>query len=162
MAFRNREVLKAGALAPDFELRDLEGRVRSLKEMLAGGPVLLGFFKISCPVCQFTFPFLERLHQAAGPVQFVGISQDDAPDTREFNRAYGITFPTLLDEEEKGYPVSNAFGISVVPSLFLTEPDGKVSWTLEGFSRKDLEALGRRVGAAPFHPGERVPDWKGG
>jgi len=63
------------------------------------------FFKVSCPVCQFTFPFLERLHKRYGGdgVTFLGISQDDARATQNFAKEYGVTFPLLLDES--GYPV---------------------------------------------------------
>ncbi|MEK7409545.1 MAG: TlpA disulfide reductase family protein [Acidobacteriota bacterium] len=155
-------MLKAGSHAPDFQLRDLDGQPRPLQELLARGPAVLAFFKITCPVCQYTFPFLERLHQAGSAVQFVGVSQDSVRDTREFNRDCGVTFPTLLDEAAQGYPASNGFGISVVPSLILVEPDGKIAWTSDGFSRDDLEALGRRVGASPFQHGERIPDFKPG
>ena len=35
--------------------------------------------------------------------------------------------PTLLDKEDAGYPVSNAYGLTNVPSLFLVEPDGRIS-----------------------------------
>jgi peroxiredoxin len=121
--------------------------------------VLLAFFKVACPVCQLTFPFLERLSRA---LKIFGVSQDDAEATREFNQEHGITFPALLDSEGEGFPASNAYGISRVPSLFLIEPDGKISWTLEGFSKKDLEQLGARVGVKPFKPGEDVPEWKAG
>ena len=90
------------------------------------------------------------------------ISQDDAESTREFHREFGITLPTLLDAEEKGYPASNAYGLSHVPSLFLVEPDGRISRTLIGFEKKGMEALGRRLGMEPFEPGEYVPEWKSG
>lgn len=88
-----------GGEAPQFELPSLEGGELSLKDLLAGGPVLLAFFKVSCPTCQLTFPFLERLHQgrSENAPRVIGISQDDAADTRNFNRRYGISFPMLLD-----------------------------------------------------------------
>ena len=69
------------------------------------GPVVAAFFKISCPVCQFTFPFLERLHQRYGKsATFLGISQDDAKATRKFTDEYGVTFPMPLDESGKTIP----------------------------------------------------------
>ncbi|MGE5570015.1 MAG: peroxiredoxin family protein [Rhodospirillales bacterium] len=150
-----------GAQAPDFKLEDLNGQPQSLKEMLARGPVLLAFYKASCPVCQMTFPYLERLYQAGKTgLQFVAISQDNAATARRFNTEYGITFPTLIDD--KAYTASNAYGLDTVPSLFLVEPDGTVSMSWTGFSKKDLEALGRRLSAAPFREGERVPDYRPG
>ncbi len=57
------QALEAGAPAPTFALKDADGKTHSLAEALQRGPLLLAFFKESCPVCQFTFPFLERIHQ---------------------------------------------------------------------------------------------------
>jgi peroxiredoxin len=160
---KHKEMLATGSRAPAVRLKDLKGQERTLEALLAGGPALLAFYKESCPVCQFTLPFLERLHQGAGgAVQFVAVSQDDTRSAETFNRDYGISFTTLLDESRAGYQASNAFGITHVPSCFLIEKDGTVSWTLEGFSKSELESVGRRVGVAPFRPGEYVPEWKAG
>jgi hypothetical protein len=70
--------------------------------------------------------------------------------------------PMLLDREEEGYPVSNAFGITHVPSLFLIEPDGTISLASEGFVKSDLESIGERAGVTPFRQDEKVPAWKAG
>lgn len=156
-----KNMLEAGAAAPALELKDLTGIRHTLADMLARGPVLLAFFKISCPVCQFTAPFLSRLANG-GSVQVLGISQDDAAATLEFSRRFGVTFPCLLDEARAGYPVSNSFGIQAVPSVFLVEPDGSISTAFAGFSKTDLEALGERMGAPPFQAGENVPAFRAG
>ncbi len=159
----------AGHNAPTFELKSTSGRSVSLEEALEKGPVVAAFFKISCPVCQFTFPFLERLYKKCGSsrVTFWGISQDDARDTKEFCAEYGITFPCLADEE--GYPASNAYGLTNVPTIFLIEPDGKVKVSSMGFSKADLEAIAdtlaerKRIAKAPlFLPTEVIPDYKPG
>ncbi len=92
-----KAMLEAGARAPSFRLKGLDGAAVSLDEILAKGPALLAFYKISCPVCQLTFPYLERL-AAGSPIQIIGISQDDASATEGFNQRFGVTFPTLLDQ----------------------------------------------------------------
>jgi peroxiredoxin len=56
--------LAPGKIAPDFALSTLEGKQFSLRQALERGPVIAAFFKVSCPTCQYTFPFLERLHKA--------------------------------------------------------------------------------------------------
>src|SRR5437763_9741928 len=114
----------AGKTAPPFELASMDGKTYSLRDALAQGPVLAAFFKISCPTCQYTFPFLERLYR--GKTRDIGmyaISQDDAESTREFHQEFGITIPTLIDSEDENYPASNAYQLSHVPSLFLIEAD---------------------------------------
>jgi peroxiredoxin len=154
-------LLEAGSRAPGFRLERLTGGAATLAELLAGGPVLLAFFKISCPVCQLTFPYLERIH-AAGTLPIVGISQNDAEDTRDFNREFGVTFPTLLDSEDDDFPASNAYGISSVPTMFLVEPDGIIANVIEGWRKREMEALASRTGAVLLRACEYVPEWKAG
>ena len=158
---RKKAMLEAGRSAPSFQLTSLEGGQKSLQDLLASRPTLLAFYKVSCPVCQLTFPYLERM-AAGSDIQIVGISQDDESATRSFNQRFGVTFPTLLDASKEDYPASNAFAISSVPSLFLVEKDGQISKAFSGFSKRELEALGQRAGAQPFGPEDNVPEWKAG
>src|SRR5437773_6891048 len=84
--------------APDFMLIGIDGSTFSLKDALSRGPVALAFFKVSCPVCQYALPVLERVYEAHGSgVTIIGISQDKKRDTAAFMSEYGITFPVLLD-----------------------------------------------------------------
>ena len=78
--------LTAGTSAPDFKLQTMDGKQFSLRNALARGPVVAAFFKISCPVCQYTFPFLERIYKAhrGENVTIVGISQNEKKDTAAF------------------------------------------------------------------------------
>ena len=161
--------IEAGTKAPGFSLKDVEGKAYSLDALLQKGPVVAVFFKVSCPVCQFTFPFVERLHKkyAGEGVTVLGISQDDARGTKEFARQFGVTFPIALDE--KGYPASNAYGLTMVPTVFLIEPAGTVKVSSMGFVKKDLEATARELAerrkmapAALFRADESVPANKPG
>ena len=158
-----------GNMAPGFSLKSLDYKDYSLNALLERGPVVAGFFKVSCPVCQFTFPFLERLHKRYGGdgVTFLGISQDDARATQKFAKEYGVTFPLLLDEN--GYPVSNAYGLTNVPTVFLIETDGTVKISCMGFDKKDLEKIAanlaerKKISLAPlFRPDEVIPANKPG
>jgi peroxiredoxin len=153
-------MLSARSKAPPFTLNDLNGAPHSLTGLLSSGPILLAFYKISCPVCQLTLPFLDRL--SGGALQIVAVSQDDAAATRRFQSRFGVSMLTLLDREDDGYPVSNAFGITHVPTLFLLEPGSTISLFSEGFVKSDLESIGARAGVAPFRQDEAVPQWKAG
>lgn len=159
----------AGHSAPPIRLTDTHGNAISLAECLKKGPVVAGFFKVSCPVCQYTFPFLERLHKAYANerVTFLGISQDEAEDTLEFLSEYGITFPSLI--EHSSYAVSNAYGLTNVPTIFLIGTNGKVMVSEMGFDKANLEKISaelcKHLGKPPaplFHSGENVPDYKPG
>jgi peroxiredoxin len=160
-----------GNFAPNFSLKSLDGKEFSLSSALQKGRVLLAFFKIGCPVCQFTFPFLERLYQRyKNPnLSIVGISQNGPEKTVAFNKEYGITFPVLLDPEEKRYLVSNAYGLTMVPTTILVDTDGAVLVSSMGFVKADLESIANQLvertkaSQAPlFLPTESVPANKPG
>jgi len=161
--------LLAGNIAPGFSLKGLDGKTYSLEALMERGPVLAAFFKISCPVCQFTFPFLERLFKLYGgnKVTFLGISQDDSRDTKKFAEEYGVTFPMVLDEG--GYPVSGAYGLTNVPTIFLIDTEGVVKISTTGFVRADLESIASELATvcrlAPdplFRPKDDVPEVRPG
>lgn len=161
----------AGNTAPGFSLKGLDGKEFSLDKLLERGPVVASFFKVSCPVCQFTFPFLERIYKRYGgdAVTFLGISQDDAKATKDFAKEFGVTFPMVLDEKQKNYAASNAYGLTSVPTIFLIETDGTVKISCMGFNKKDLESIGSELAerrkmtpSALFRPDESVPAHKPG
>src|SRR5258708_18130599 len=106
-----------GNVATGFSLKSIDGKEFALGSALQRGPVVLAFFKVSCPVCKFTFPFLERVFkQYGGDVSFVGVSQDNASASRDFAREFGVTFPILIDEAR--FQVSNAYNLTSVPTSF--------------------------------------------
>jgi peroxiredoxin len=168
--------LTVGTVAPDFRLKTLDGKNFSLRDELSLGPIVLAFFKVSCPTCQYAFPFLERLHKAyciaggtpALPVRLVGVSQNNARDTTAFMQQFGVTFPVLLDELDS-YPVSNAYGLTNVPTLFWVADDGEIEVSSVGWVKKDFEEINRKVAeygktppATVFQPGEDVRDFRAG
>jgi peroxiredoxin len=162
--------LTAGTKAPGISLATLGGKPFSLQNALKKGPVLAAFFKVSCPVCQYAFPYLERLHKAHGDqkITIVGISQDDKRNTAAFLKEYGVTFPTLLDDPN-GYAVSNAYGLTNVPTWFLIGQDGEIEISSVGWVKQEIEDLNRKladVQKSPipqvFKPGEEVRDFRAG
>jgi cytochrome c biogenesis protein CcmG/thiol:disulfide interchange protein DsbE len=162
--------LTAGTKAPEFELKTMDGRRFSLREELARGPVVLAFFKVSCPVCQYAFPFLDRLHKAYGKnrVTLVGVSQNDPKETAAFNKEFGVTFPVLLDPPEN-YPVSNAYGLTNVPTVFWIGQDGEIEISSVGWVKKDFEEIAHKMAEAAatspaviFQPGDDVRDFRAG
>ncbi len=159
--------LTAGKRAPDIVLPLLIGGKFDLASALKRGPVLLAFFKISCPICQMTFPYLERIHKQASSakLQIVGVSQNDATATAAFAREYGVTFPIALDDTER-FPVSNAYGLTNVPTLFLVKDNGKIEMSSVGWSKADVQSAASVGGAAAaqnlFARNESVPDFKAG
>jgi peroxiredoxin len=162
--------LAPGTHAPDFTLPSMDGRLFSLRAALARGPVLGAFFKISCPTCQYAFPFLQRIYEAHGnkAVTIVGISQNTKKDTAVFLKEYGITFPVLLDDTHS-YPVSNAYGLTNVPTIFWIAADGDIETSSVGWVRKEMEEFNQHAaqasseGAKPlFFRDEHIADFRAG
>ena len=162
--------LTVGAKAPEFELKTLDGKKFSLSDELARGPVVAAFFKVSCPTCQYALPFLERLYKAYAKngVALVGISQNDTKETATFNQQFGITFPVLLDDTHS-YPVSNAYGLTNVPSIFWIAQDGEIEVSSVGWVKADFEQINRKMAetgkipaASVFKAGEDVRDFRAG
>jgi peroxiredoxin len=162
--------LTAGTSAPDFKLQTVDGKQFSLRDALAKGPAVAAFFKISCPVCQYAFPFLERIYEAHGGknVTIVGVSQNEKKDTAGFMKEYGVTFPILLDDT-KTYSVSNAYSLTNVPSIFWIGQDGEIEISSVGWDKKEIEEINRKAaeinGQGPqtiFTSNEQVPDHRPG
>jgi peroxiredoxin len=162
--------LNPGTTAPGFSLPTRGGQIFSLKQALARGPVVAVFFKISCPTCQYALPFLERIHQAYGEsgVRVVGISQNDPGETSLFLKAYDLTFPVLLDDA-RTYEVSNAYGLTNVPTVFWIAQGGEIEISSVGWDRQDIETINAKVAelnqcsvVPVFHPGENVPGFRPG
>jgi len=154
--------LVTGVMAPGFTLPAVDGKPFSLAEALQKGPVLLAFFKTSCPVCQYAFPFFERVYQANREqnVTVLGVSQDAAKDTKGFLKDYGVSFPVALDDKSHGYAVSNAYGLTNVPTAFLISPGGEIEVSSVGWSKADVEEIHRRL--AEYRNQEALPLWRKG
>ncbi len=162
--------LAQGVPAPDFSLATLGGQKVSLGDALRKGPVVLAFFKVGCPVCQYAFPFLQRLYEAnrAANVTVLGISQDNAKKTQAFMREFGVTFPVAVDDPER-YAVSNAYGLTNVPTVFYIAPDGLIEISSVSWSKAEVEAINAKLASHRnqqpsilWKPGEEIRDFRPG
>jgi peroxiredoxin len=162
--------LTAGTSAPNFKLQTIEGKEFSLRDALTRGPVVAAFFKVSCPVCQYAFPFLERIYKAHGGknVTIVGVSQNSKKDTAGFIKEYGVTFPVLLDDTNT-YPASNAYGLTNVPTIFWIGQDAEIEISSVGWERREIEEINLKaatfIGEGPkpvFRADEQVPEFRAG
>jgi len=139
-------VLEAGNIAPSFDLVDVRGgRVVTLDSLRERGPVLLVFVEADCPTSRLT---LERLAAVSAAVEAAGttllaVHEDPVPVARETMNACGAGFAALSEPDP--YTVSQAFGLRAVPSAFLIDRDGRVQWSLEGWSRAEWTTLLERL-----------------
>jgi len=102
---------KAGDIAPEFLLRDADGRELSSRELIARGPLVISFYRgVWCPYCNMELQALqEALPQiAARGASLVAISPQTAPNSRKSQRDNKLAFPILSDVKSE---VANAFGL---------------------------------------------------
>lgn len=104
-------VPKVGDLAPDFSLPGVTGAPLSLAGALAGGPVILTFYRGAwCPYCNIQLAAYERaLPQitAAGG-HLIAISPQRPDGSLSMTEKNGLTFDVLSDI---GNAVARAFGL---------------------------------------------------
>ena len=119
-------MLPLGTSAPDFRLPDFAGATYALADT-SGSPALLVVF--ICSHCPFVKHIREEFARFAREYQPRGLAvvainsndvvayPQDGPDAmREEARAFGYTFPYLLDE---GQEVARAYRAACTPDLFL-------------------------------------------
>jgi thiol-disulfide isomerase/thioredoxin len=147
--------LEPGATAPAIE-----------GVSFADEPTLLWFYKVTCPVCQMAAPKAQVL-AASYPVPSHAIGQDPPPKLGAFGREFGMDIEPVPDLPP--YDVSNAYGIRVVPTLFVVEPGGEISdmvesWDREGYNRvsKDLAARLGTEYVEVSRPGDGLPSFRPG
>lgn len=114
-----------GQPAPDFELKDLNGKTMRLAD-LRGKAVLLNFWATWCGPCKVEIPWFIELQKQYGPqgLQIVGVSMDDlGHDTvAKFAQEMGINYPILLGNDQ----MADAYGgVQALPTTFYIGRDGK-------------------------------------
>ncbi|MGB9234368.1 MAG: TlpA disulfide reductase family protein [Terriglobales bacterium] len=115
-----------GAVAPDFELRAIDGGSLRLSQ-LRGKAVLLNFWATYCEPCKVEMPWFVQLQKEYGPqgFQVVGVAMDDAStdDIAKFAKDMGVNYPILVGKEA----ISVIYGgVNVLPTTFFLDRDGKV------------------------------------
>ncbi len=157
--------LPQGSRAPDFTLSDADGEQFCLASALRSGPVLVSFFKTDCPTCQYGMPFLDRLAGQLGRTgaTAVAVSQDTPLDSERFAVEYGFSTRQVFDTQDSGFPVSDAYGLTNVPSTFLIASNGRIEHTMVSWSKADVEEIARKLHVGPpFEPGEDVLPFRPG
>lgn len=127
----------------DFELLDTKGERRRTSETRKRTPLLLAFYKASCPTCRLTLPFLQNLADQipATTLAIWGIAQEMPDTAKSFAQQLGLTFPQLVDSD---LVATEAYDLQSVPSLYLVDSGDRVITSVSGFSTDWLNSLSYR------------------
>lgn len=133
-----RGVVKPGEPAPNFQLRDMNGRNVSLSD-LRGKVVLLNFWATWCGPCRVEMPAMERLYREYDRKDFeiLAVSTDaqGTAVTRPFQQENKLTFPILHDSD---FRVGLSYGARTLPMTFMVDRQGIVRQHI--FGARDWEA----------------------
>ncbi len=131
-----QEGASAPAKAPDFTLKDLDGKTVHLAD-LRGRVVLVEFWATWCPPCQASIPGMERLYRSYAEKGLVvlGVSMDEgsSESLKTFAAEKGITYKVVRGDDE----VAGKYLVRSIPSLFLVNKDGMIAKQYLGDGNED-------------------------
>jgi peroxiredoxin len=135
--------------APDFTLKDLEGKSVRLSDY-RDRMVLLIFGTTWCTYCRESIPAFKDLHARYGPKGLVILNiniEEPREKVAAFARKYALPYPVLLDRQGA---VSQAYGVRGVPARILIDESGRVVC----YNCRTLDALlEKQFGAKPPRAG---------
>ncbi|MGM8213184.1 redoxin domain-containing protein [Virgibacillus sp. W0430] len=117
--------LEKGNLAPDFELKTLEGETVKLSDF-RGERVMLNFWATWCPPCRAEMPDMQKFHEKTDVVILaVDLLETESSKSNvpAFVEEFGVTFRVLLDEDSS---VANRYRIQPIPTTFMIDSEGKI------------------------------------
>ena len=127
-----RNVVKLGEPAPNFQLPDLNGRLVTLSYS-RGKVVLLNFWATWCGPCRVEMPTMEKLYRKFSRKDFeilaVSIDAQGVAVTRPFQQEYHLTFPILHDAD---YRVGLTYGARSIPMTLIVDRQGVVRHQIFG------------------------------
>lgn len=125
-----------GKPAPIFTLKDIYGNRLSIDKW-KGKVVLLRFWATRCESCKVEMPKLQSsfMNLLAEGFLVVAVNVEDPPEKAgEFVRELGLTFPILIDENQK---VTNLYQVYGVPTTFLIDRKGIIRERIFGDLNKE-------------------------
>lgn len=131
-----------GKIAPDFTLKDLNGKSVKLKDIINQNKVtLVNFWATWCPPCRREIPELIEFYQKYNPqkVALLAIDlQEDPGKVKTFAKKNGMNFPVLLDINGMA---GNRYRVSGIPTTFILDGKGIIrDMIVGGTSLAALEA----------------------
>ena len=113
-----------GALAPEFELLNLEGELVSLSDF-RGKSVLVNFWATWCGPCRIEMPAIQSRFETYSP-DFVVLAVDNDESievVKDFVDELGLSFQVLLDP---GAEIQALFRVRGYPTSMFVDPDGVI------------------------------------
>ena len=120
----NRRLLAVGAAAPDWTLKDAQGRPHRLSDY-RGKVVVMDFWAVWCIPCHRAMPALQKLHDelSGRGVVVLGISTfEKGGDPARLMKDRRYTYGLLLEGES----IAEAYGVVGLPTIYVVGVDGRI------------------------------------
>lgn len=124
------EPVLVGSPAPDFTLKDLNGKEYTLSSF-KGKVVFVNFWATWCKTCKEEMPSMQILYsylkERNAPFEMLAISVDRVTTQDEiepFVHSLNLTFPILLDPWGK---TDGKYKLTGVPETYIVDQEGKVA-----------------------------------
>jgi thiol-disulfide isomerase/thioredoxin len=150
--------LAGGLSAPDFTVKDLDGKTFVFGDERTKRAHLLVFWSIFCEPCREEMPVIQRIadeYKAAGSLDVLAVNMDGEPFSdgiKGFLRQYKYNLRVILDElDAKGeqFAIADPFQVAGTPVLYLVDAAGKIAGSHLGrIGEADLRAMITRMLAA--------------
>ena len=121
-----KPLLKTGQFAPDFSVKDLDGKEVHLKDF-SGKVVLLDFWATHCGPCIRDFPKLKALYESFSrdDLAIVGISIDrNLEYLAQFIEAKQIPWTQIPDGPTRGNTLVDLYNVNYIPGYFIIDRGG--------------------------------------
>lgn len=120
-----KEMVKEGAQAPAFTLKDINGKDFSLAS-LKGKYVVLDFWGSWCGWCIKGMPDMKKLYNKyKGKVEIVGIDCNDTEEKwKKAVAEHQLPWINVRNEEERD--VTTQYAVAAYPTKFIIDPNGKI------------------------------------
>ena len=130
-------------VAPDFTVKTLSAETVQLAN-LRGKYVLLAFWSTTCAPCIGEIPALKETYDAFGKdgrLAMLSLALDDQPEKVEaLIKKHQMPWPQALLTRKFADPVAQSYHVSVIPSVILISPDGKILDYLAGGIKSSVAA----------------------
>jgi thiol-disulfide isomerase/thioredoxin len=116
-------------------MTDQDAKVSSSE--YAGKVVVLNFWYADCPPCRAEAASLEKLHTtySAKGVVFLGVNvENTAPTALSFEKAHGVTYPSILDATDGSMRLAftGKFSPTAIPTTLIIDAKGRVAARFTG------------------------------
>lgn len=135
MALLQTPAANTGNEAPDFALKNIDGKTLSLKDVMGDKGTVIAFI---CNHCPYVIAVIERLVATAKTLEQSGIKtvaimpndtknypEDSFENMKLFAQKHDFSFPYLIDDTQE---VARAYGAVCTPDIFGINADGEIQY----------------------------------